>query len=523
MMSLLATLSFLLFFLAIITHQTPWPITVLLLSLFSSFALSLNYWLVPGGFAWRNHHDNQNQSRFRGPIGWPVLGTLPQMGSLAHRKLASMATSLGAKKLMAFSLGTTRVIISSHPDTAREILCGSSFADRPVKESARLLMFERAIGFAPSGDYWRHLRRIAANHMFSPRKISGLEPLRQRLANEMLAEVSGEMRERRAVVLRGILQKSSLSNVLESVLGSDAHVKREELGFMAQEGFDLVSRFNLEDYFPLRFLDFYGVKRRCCQLAGKVNSVVGQIVRERKRAGDFRSRSDFLSALLSLPEQERLNESDMVPLLWEMIFRGTDTVAILLEWIMARMVLHPDIQAKARQEIEKLTGNHRQVQDSDIPNLPYLQAIVKEVLRLHPPGPLLSWARLAIHDVHVDKMSIPAGTTAMVNMWAITHDPSIWRDPWAFNPDRFMEEDVLIMGSDLRLAPFGSGRRVCPGKALGLATVHLWLARLLHEYKWLPAKPVDLSECLRLSLEMKRPLECHAVPWSKVADFDQKT
>ncbi|KAJ6307638.1 hypothetical protein OIU76_017436 [Salix suchowensis] len=200
----------------------------------------------------------------------------------------------------------------------------------------------------------------------------------------------------------------------------------------------------------------------------------------------------------------------------EMIFRGTDTVAILLEWIMARMVAHPEIQAKARQELEKCTGNHRQVQDSDIPNLPYLQAIVKEVLRLHPPGPLLSWARLAIHDVHVDKLLIPAGTTAMVNMWAITHDPSIWRDPWAFNPDRFMEEDVLIMGSDLRLAPFGSGRRVCPGKALGLATVHLWLARLLHEYRWLPAKPVDLSECLRLSLEMKRPLECRAVPWSKV-------
>ncbi|XP_011002141.1 PREDICTED: cytochrome P450 78A4-like [Populus euphratica] len=523
MMSLLANLSFVLLFLAIIAHQTPWPITVLLLSLFSSFALSLNYWLVPGGFAWRNHHDNQNPSKFRGPIGWPVLGTLPQMGSLAHRKLASMANSLGATKLMAFSLGTTRVIISSHPDTAREILCASSFADRPVKESARLLMFERAIGFAPSGDYWRHLRRIAANHMFSPRKISGLEPLRQRLANEMLAEVSGEMKERRGVVLRGILQKGSLSNVLESVLGSDVHVKREELGFMAQEGFDLVSRFNLEDYFPLRFLDFHGVKRRCYKLAGKVNSVVGQFVRERKRAGDFRSRSDFLSALLSLPEQERLDESDMVPLLWEMIFRGTDTVAILLEWIMARMVLHPEIQAKAHQELEKFIGNHRQVQDSDIPNLPYLQAIVKEVLRLHPPGPLLSWARIAIHDVHVDKMSIPAGTTAMVNMWAITHDPSIWKDPWAFNPDRFMEEDVLIMGSDLRLAPFGSGRRVCPGKALGLATVHLWLARLLHEYKWLPAKPVDLSECLRLSLEMKRPLECHVVPWGQFADFDQKT
>ncbi|CAK7336182.1 unnamed protein product [Dovyalis caffra] len=515
MKPVLPNLSFLLFCLSIIiTPQTPWPVTLLL---FSFFAFSLTYWLVPGGFAWRNQHDNQNPSKFRGPIGWPLLGTLPQMGSLAHRNLASMATSLGATKLMAFSLGTTRVIISSHPDTAREILCGSSFADRPIKESARLLMFERAIGFAPSGDHWRRLRKIASNYMFSPRKISGLEPLRQRLANEMLAGVSEEMKERRVVVLRGILQKSSLSNVLESVFGGGVYIESEELGFMVKEGFDLITKFNLEDYFPLRFLDFYGVKRRCYKLAAKVNSVVGQIVRERKRAGGFRSGSDFLSALLSLPEEEQLTDSDMVPLLWEMIFRGTETVATLLEWIMARMVLHPEIQAKAQQELDNCIGNHRQVQDSDIPNLSYIQAIVKEVLRLHPPGPLLSWARLAVHDVHVDKMYIPAGTTAMVNMWAITHDPSIWKDPLTFNPDRFMEEDVLIMGSDLRLAPFGSGRRVCPGKALGLATVHLWLARLLHEYKWLPAKPVDLSECLRLSLEMKRPLECHAVQrWSKV-------
>ncbi|KAK8561069.1 hypothetical protein V6N12_048145 [Hibiscus sabdariffa] len=134
---------------------------------------------------------------------------------------------------------------------------------------------------------------------------------------------------------------------------------------------------------------------------------------------------------------------------------------------------------------------------------------------MHPPGPLLSWARLATHDVHVGKSFIPAGTTAMVNMWAITHDPSIWKDPWTFKPKRFLEDDVTIMGSDLRLAPFGSGRRVCPGKTLGLATVQLWLAQLLHHFNWLPVtatEQVDLSETLRLSLEMKKPLTCRVVP-----------
>ncbi|ONK58475.1 uncharacterized protein A4U43_C09F13430 [Asparagus officinalis] len=193
-----------------------------------------------------------------------------------------------------------------------------------------------------------------------------------------------------------------------------------------------------------------------------------------------------------------------------MIFRGADVVAILLEWIIARLVLHPHIQSEAQQEIATAVGL-RPVEDSDVPNLRYLQAIVKEVLRMHPPGPLLSWARLAVHDAHVGKFFVPSGTTAMVNMWAITHDGSIWKDPWAFRPERFLEEDVSVMGSDLRLAPFGSGRRICPGRALGLATVHLWLARLLQKYKWAPAHKVQLNECLRLSMEMKTPLVCRVV------------
>lgn len=201
--------------------------------------------------------------------------------------------------------------------------------------------------------------------------------------------------------------------------------------------------------------------------------------------------------------------------LQEMIFRGTDTVAILLEWIMSRLVLHPDVQAKVQTEIDSVVVPNRSVSDSDLPKLPYLRSVVKETLRMHPPGPLLSWARMSIHDTHVGSYFIPAGTTAMVNMWAITHDEEIWANPNEFNPDRFMEadKDIAIMGSDLRLAPFGSGRRVCPGKAMGLATVELWLAQLLQSFNWVPTEAgVDLSECLKLSMEMKEPLVCKATP-----------
>jgi len=202
----------------------------------------------------------------------------------------------------------------------------------------------------------------------------------------------------------------------------------------------------------------------------------------------------------------------------EMIFRGTDTTALLTEWIMAELVLNPEIQAKLRNELNFIVGN-RSVKDADVAKLPYLQAVIKETLRVHPPGPLLSWARLSTSDVHLSNgMVVPTNTTAMVNMWAITHDPRVWEDALVFKPERFLERqggaDVDVRGGDLRLAPFGAGRRVCPGKNMGLVTVSLWVATLVHHFEWVQDthNPVDLSEVLRLSCEMKKPLSAVAIP-----------
>lgn len=199
-----------------------------------------------------------------------------------------------------------------------------------------------------------------------------------------------------------------------------------------------------------------------------------------------------------------------------MIFRGTDTVAVLIEWVLARMVLHPEVQAKVQHELDTIVGASRAVTEADIASMVYLPAVVKEVLRLHPPGPLLSWARLAITDTDVDGYHVPAGTTAMVNMWAITRDPHVWADPLEFKPERFVSEVTdgsecfSVMGSDLRLAPFGSGRRTCPGKALGLSTVNYWVASLLHEFEW--SGSADLTEVLKLSSEMANPLLAKVEP-----------
>lgn len=201
-----------------------------------------------------------------------------------------------------------------------------------------------------------------------------------------------------------------------------------------------------------------------------------------------------------------------------MIFRGADTVAVLMEWILARIVLHPDVQQRVHDELDEIVGRSRRVDESDVMNMTYLLAVIKEVLRLHPPGPLLSWARLAITDTTIDGYDVPKGTTSMVNMWAITRDPQEWPDPLEFMPHRFVtkegEVEFSVLGSDLRLAPFGSGRRTCPGKNLGLTTVSFWVATLLHEFEWLPSdqNTVDLSEILKLSCEMANPLSVKIRP-----------
>ena len=200
-----------------------------------------------------------------------------------------------------------------------------------------------------------------------------------------------------------------------------------------------------------------------------------------------------------------------------MVFRGTDTVAVLMEWVLARLVLHPDVQARVHGELDRVVGRDRAVTESDSASLVYLHAVIKEVLRLHPPGPLLSWARLATSDVRVDGHLVPAGTTAMVNMWAITHDPDVWAEPAEFRPERFVGSGVDVRGQDLELLPFGSGRRMCPGYTLGLKMVQVTLANLLHAFAWrLPdgvaAEELSMEETFGLTVPRRVPLEAVAEP-----------
>ncbi|KAE8727557.1 Cytochrome P450 78A6 [Hibiscus syriacus] len=509
--------------LAFSEESFAWSVLIIVLTwLF----MTLVCWAHPGGPAWgkfrflnRSFLSAVNK-RIPGPRGLPVIGSMNLLASsLAHHRIAAAAQACNSERLMAFSLGHTRVIVTCNPDVAREILNSSVFADRPVKESAYRLMFNRAIGFAPYGVYWRTLRRIAATHLFCPKQIKGAEDQRREIASEMVTLFA---QHDRIFQVRQVLKRASLNNMMTSIFGrkyklNSTNNEVKELQALVDKGYDLLGTLNWSDHLPwLAEFDPQKLRVRCSNVVPKVEHFVSRIISDH-RAKSNGETEDFVDVLLSLQGDDKLSDSDMIAVLWEMIFRGTDTVAVLIEWILARIVLHPDVQRRVHDELDEVVGRSRAVDESDVTNMIYLAAVIKEVLRLHPPGPLLSWARLAITDTTIDGYDVPRGTMAMVNMWAIARDPQEWPDPLEFM-HRFVtkegEVEFSVLGSDLRLAPFGSGRRTCPGKNLALTTVGFWVATLVHEFDWLPSdqNTVDLSEVLRLSCEMANPLSVKVRP-----------
>lgn len=165
---------------------------------------------------------------------------------------------------------------------------------------------------------------------------------------------------------------------------------------------------------------------------------------------------------------------------------------------------------KAREEIDKNVGKKRWVEETDIKHLVYLQAIVKETLRLYPPGPL-SVPHQAIENCEVTGYFIPKQTRLFVNAWKLHRDPRIWSEPEKFSPERFLttQAELDVSGQHFEFTPFGSGRRSCPGITFAMQVTHLTLARILQGFDFTTPSnlPVDMTEGQGMTLSKINPVE----------------
>ncbi|RVW61141.1 Cytochrome P450 82C4 [Vitis vinifera] len=287
----------------------------------------------------------------------------------------------------------------------------------------------------------------------------------------------------------------------------------------------LVGLFMVSDAIPfLGWLDTVkGYTTDMKKIAKEVDYLLGRWVEEHRQqrlsANNNRAEVDFLHVMLSVIDDGQFSGRDPDTVIkatcLNLILAGYDTTAITLTWALSLLLNNRHALKKSQAELEIHVGKHRQVDGSDIKNLVYLQAIVKETLRLYPPGPL-SVPHEAMEDCTVAGFHIQAGTRLLVNLWKLHRDPRVWLDPLEFQPERFLTNHagLDVRGKNYEFLPFGSGRRVCPGISFALEMTHLTLARLLHGFELgvVADSPVDMTEGPGLTAPKATPLEVTIVP-----------
>ncbi|KAG5588683.1 hypothetical protein H5410_049117 [Solanum commersonii] len=150
---------------------------------------------------------------------------------------------------------------------------------------------------------------------------------------------------------------------------------------------------------------------------------------------------------------------------------------------MTEILRQPEIIKKSQAELAQIVGKGKPIEEVDLSRLPYLQFIIKETFRMHPPSPFLVPRRVD-QDVELCDYIIPKGSRVLVNVWAIGQDSTFWEDPLVFKPERFQSLELDPRGKDFELIPFGAGRRICPGLALGLRMAPIMLGSMLNSFNW---------------------------------------
>ncbi|KAM0066614.1 putative cytochrome P450 [Helianthus debilis subsp. tardiflorus] len=443
----------------------------------------------------------------------PIIGHLYLLNKPLHRSLAKLSAKHGPIQLLQF--GSRRVLVVSSPSTAEECLTKNDivFANRPQLLAGKYLGYNfTSLVFAPYGDNWRNLRRISTLEIFSSHRLTEFEPIRADEVRHMMCKLyRSSLKPDTVVHVRPMLVELTLNVVMRMISGKRYYSSKDEVLIDAEkekahkfqeivnEILKLMGATNVGDFVPmLRWLGVSKLEKRLISLQAKRDLFMQELLEELKEnmenCSNGKQRKNMIQMLLSLQNSEpELYTDELIrSMTLVMLAAGTGTTISTMEWAMSLLLNNPSVLKKAHGEIEKYVGHSRCVEESDMCNLAYLDCIIKETMRMLPPGPLLPHE--SSKGCMVGGYHVPKGTMLLVNVWAIHNDPNIWGDPKKFRPERF--EGLEGYRDGFKLMPFGFGRRGCPGEDMGMRLVRLALGSLIQCFEWerTGESEVDMSE-----------------------------
>ncbi|KAM7254744.1 hypothetical protein ACFE04_019985 [Oxalis oulophora] len=459
-----------------------------------------------------------------GPTGWPIIGNIFDLGEMPHRTLTNLRKQYGDVIWLRFGSINTMAILSTKSATEFFKNNDLSFVDRHTQDVTRAHDFNQcSISLAPYGMYWRVLKKLVTVDMLVNKRIVETTSIRSKCVDAMLLWVEEEANK---INGRGIHVARFVFLASFNLLGN-LMLSRDLLDPNSKDGaefFAMLTKLshwtgipNSADFFPwLRKLDPQGLRRNMSKDLGKALDIASKFVEERIKEKP-EEKKDYLDVLLGYEgkgkeEMDKLSLKEINTLILEIFIAGSETTSSTIEWALTELLVNPKAMEEAKAELAKVVGPNKKFSENDISNVPFLQAVVKETLRLHPVLPFLV-PRKATQDTSFMDYQIPKNTQVLVNVWAIGRDPDVWTDPWSFKPERFLNEksNVDYKGLNYELIPFGAGRRMCAGVPLAHRMLHLILGSLLHEFDWklgscISPENIDMSDKLGVTMRKAEPL-----------------
>ncbi|CAL8152235.1 unnamed protein product [Prunus armeniaca] len=461
-----------------------------------------------------------------GPWKLPVIGNLHQLaGSLPHHRLRDLAKKYGP--LMHLKLGEVSTVVVSSAEFAKEVMKTHDliFASRPTILAAKILSYGSTdIGYAPYGEYWRQLRKICTLELLSTKRVQSFRPIREEEVVNLIQWIAS--RAGSPINITQEIYSSTYTITSRTAFGKKTR-DQEKFIYIVKEFVKAASGFALADIFPsvslLHLLS--GMRLKLERLHKEADRILGNIIKEHQRdmvttkSGEGEAEEDLVDVLLKFHDHGNelefsLTTENIKAVIFDIFAAGSETSSTAVDWAIAEMIKNPRVMDMAQNEVREVFNRKGQVDETCIREMKYLNLVIMETLRLHPPGPLLL-PRECREKCEIDGYEIPVKSKVIVNAWAIGRDPNYWNEPESFNPDRFLDRSIDYKGTNFEYIPFGAGRRMCPGVSFGLANVELPLALLLYHFDWkLPngMKHEDLDMTEAFGATVKRKDDLHLIP-----------